>query len=111
MNLHGVGGHVKSDITGMQKIVGEILLNNITLIATANDEIVDAEMAVDLQDVPKNRFAADLDHGLGAHASFLGDACTEAACENDRFHEYRESRQFQTAEEYKRIPINICATQ
>jgi hypothetical protein len=43
-------------------------------------------MTLFLQDVPKNRLAADLDNGPGAHGGLLGDEHSQSACEGERFH-------------------------
>jgi hypothetical protein len=52
-------------------------------IAKADDEVVEAEVAVDLHDVPDDRLAADFDHGLGPHHGFLGNPGSETTGQND----------------------------
>jgi len=64
--------HVKRHITGMQKIIGKIFLDDVTLIAAADDEFVDAVMAVGLKDVPQHWLAAHLHHGLGPQMGLFG---------------------------------------
>ena len=70
----------------MQEVIGEILLDHIALVAAADDEFVDAMGGLDLQDVPQDWPAADLDHGLGFEMGFLGDPSAEAAGKNHCFH-------------------------
>ena len=41
---------------------------------------------VDLEDVPEDRPAADLDHGLGRTRRFLAEPRAETTGQNDRFH-------------------------
>ncbi len=42
MHLHViVAVHVEGDITGVKKIIGEVLLDQIALVAAADDELVD----------------------------------------------------------------------
>ena len=63
--------HVEGDIAGMQEVIGEIFLDQIALIATADDEFIDAEVAVDLEDVPEDRLAAYLHHRFGLELGFF----------------------------------------
>ena len=83
---HVVAAHVERDVGHMQEVVGEILLDDIALIAAADHEVVDAVRGVDLQDVPQDRTAADLDHRLGAQAGFLGKPRAESAGQDDCLH-------------------------
>ena len=65
MNLHAAVIHVKSDITGVQEVVGEVFLDHIALVTAADDEVGDAVMAVNLEYVPEDRLTTDLHHRLG----------------------------------------------
>jgi len=58
----------------MQKIVRKVFLDDVALVATANDEVIDAVMGVGFKDVPQDRLASNLDHGLGASVGFFADA-------------------------------------
>ena len=49
----------------MQEVVGKVLFDNVTFIATADDKVVDAVGGVKLHDVPEDWFASDFDHGFG----------------------------------------------
>src|SRR5205823_346410 len=80
MHRHLVVVHVKCHIGSMQEVVGEILLDDIALVAAADDEVIDAVLRIDLQDVPKNGPAANLDNRL------FRKARAEPARENYGFH-------------------------
>ena len=86
MNVHPVVVHVEGDVGGVEEVVGEELLDDVALVAEADDEVGDAVLGVDLEDVPEDGPAADLDHGLGAESGLLRDASAEAAGEDDCFH-------------------------
>ena len=68
---HLVGGHVEGHVGGVQEVVGEVLLDDVALVAAADDEVVDAVRGVELEDVPEDGQTADLDHGLGAKRGFF----------------------------------------
>jgi hypothetical protein len=63
----------------MQEVVGEIFLDDVALVAAADDEVIDAMLGIDLQDVPENRPAAYLDHRLGPDNRLFRKARAEAA--------------------------------
>src|SRR6185436_20751898 len=86
MHFHPVGRHVERYVRHVQKIVREILLDHVALVAGAHDELVDAVAREDLHDVPQDRVAADLDHRLGPQMRFLADASAESPREYDGFH-------------------------
>ena len=71
MNLCAIVGHIKSDVGHVQEIIGEVLLDDVTLITAANHEIVDAMCGVYLHDVPQNRFAPDFNHRFGREVGFF----------------------------------------
>ena len=55
----------------MEKIVSEVFLDDVTFIAEADNEIVEAVMAVDLHDMPQDWTTADLNHWFRTDVSFL----------------------------------------
>ena len=61
-----IGTHVEGDIGHMQKVIGKVLLDHVTLVAQTNDEVVYTMVSINLEDMPKYWHAADFDHGLGA---------------------------------------------
>jgi len=90
VHLHVVEVHVESHIGRVQKIVGEIFLDDVALVTAADHEIVDAVMAVGLEDVPEDGLAAHLHHGLGPQVRFFCQAGAEATGENDCLHPEHE---------------------
>jgi len=55
----------------MKEVVGKILLDDITLVSTADDEVIDSVGGVNLQDMPKDGATTDLDHRLGLQPGFF----------------------------------------
>lgn len=93
MHLHAVAAHVNGDITGMQEIVGKILLDHITFIAAANNEILlNSIVAVNLEYVPWNWLAAHLNHRLWPCSRLLGDSSAWASSQNNSFHAFLSFR-------------------
>ena len=86
VHLHAVGAQIEGDIGEVQEVVGEILLDDIALVAAADDEIIDAVGGVAFHDMPEDRLAADLDHGLGPEVGLFGNAGAETTGENNSFH-------------------------
>ena len=86
VDLHAVGAQIEGHVGQVQEVVGEVLLDHIALVATADDEVVDAVGRIELHDVPEDRFAADLDHGLGLEVGFFRDTGAETTREDDGFH-------------------------
>ena len=83
---HLVVVHVEGDVGGVEEVVGEELLDDVALVSAADDEVIDAVLGVDLEDVPEDGAATDLDHGLGAEGGLFRDASAEAAGEDYCFH-------------------------
>jgi hypothetical protein len=48
VHFHAVVTHVQGDIAGVQEVVGKILLDQIALVAAANNKLINVVMAVDL---------------------------------------------------------------
>jgi hypothetical protein len=71
VDLHLPAAHVERDVRGVQRVVGEPLLDDVSLVAETDDELLDPVGRVDLHDVPQHRLAADLDHGLGLDGGLL----------------------------------------
>src|SRR5205823_11722891 len=67
-------------------VVQKITLNHISLVAKCDEELLEPVMRVMLHDVPQDRTPPNLDHWLGPHFRFLGQARAKAARQNDHFH-------------------------
>lgn len=58
----------------MQEVVREVLLDDMLLVACADDEFVEPVVAVQLHDVPQDGHPAQLHHGLRLELAFFTDA-------------------------------------
>jgi hypothetical protein len=56
MHLHPVLFQIESDVTHMQEVVREVLLDEISLITATNDEVVDSVLRIDFENVPQLLF-------------------------------------------------------
>lgn len=70
----------------MQEVVREVFLDDVLLVACADDEFVVAVVAVQLHDVPEDGHPPQLHHGLGLELGFFADAGPEPAGQDDDFH-------------------------
>ena len=70
----------------MQKIVGEIFLDDVAAVAAANHKVVHSVRGIHLHDVPQNGASSDFDHGLWFKMGFLGNASSKTTCKYDGFH-------------------------
>ena len=85
-NFHLVIAHVEGDVGHVEEVVGEVLLDDVALVAAADDEVVDAVLGVELEDVPEDGPAANFHHGLGTEGGLFADAGAEPAGEDNGFH-------------------------
>src|SRR6187402_805813 len=83
---HLVFLHIEGDIRGVKEVVCEELLDDVSLVPAADDEVVDAEVGVDFHDVPKNRATTDLYHRFRANGRFLANPCAETAGKKNCLH-------------------------
>ena len=79
-------GEVICNVGGVQEIIRKILLDHMLLIPGADHKIVEAVITVELHDMPEDRHAAQIHHGLWFKLAFFGDSCSEAAGKNNNFH-------------------------
>ena len=63
---------------------------------------------IELHDVPEDRPAADLHHGLGLDMGFLGEPRTEPTREDHRLHDFPSRAR--TIPSKKRCPVTLTAT-
>ena len=89
---HGVVAHVEGHVGHVQEVVGEVLLDDVALVAQADHEVAEAVVAVRLHDVPQDRPLADLHHGLGPGGGLFGQAGAETAGKDDDLHDAPVSR-------------------
>ena len=85
-HLRRVALHRDREIAPHLVVAQEILLDDPALVAQADHEIVDAVVGVELQDVPENGLAPDLDHRLGLQVGLFADARAEPPGKDDSFH-------------------------
>src|SRR5215469_12167715 len=79
MNLHSIRLHVECHVRHMQEIVRKVFLDHVALVSATNNEVVDPMVGIQLQDMPQNRAAADLNHRFGADGSLLTEARSKSA--------------------------------
>jgi len=77
---------MEGHVTAMKEVVGEILLDYVALVTAANDEFVNAMVAVGLEDVPQDWHTTDFHHWLGPQVGFLGEAGAKAPSQDYGFH-------------------------
>ena len=87
MNNHfAVIGKVEGNITPVKEIIGKIFLDNMLLVAAADNKIIVAIGRVDFHNMPKDRHSADFDHRLRNKMTFFTYSGSESACKNYCFH-------------------------
>jgi hypothetical protein len=69
-----------------QAVIAEILLDDFALVAKGEDKIPETEAGVNGHDMPQDRAAANFHHRLGFDRSFLPQAGSLAAAQNDSIH-------------------------
>ena len=74
-------------IAGRLIVVQKIVLDDVRLVAEAQDEILMAVLAVVLHDVPQDRLVADRHHRLWNVLRIIADARAEPAAEQDNLHD------------------------
>jgi hypothetical protein len=83
----------------------------LALVAATDDEVVDAVAGVELENVPKDGAAADLDHGLRADRSFFGDTRAETAAlvfDEHNSRELIERAGFAVHSVDRAFPFHLC---
>ena len=84
--LHAAGLERYAQVGRERAVVGHVALDGLALVAERDHELFEAVARVMHHDVPKNRAATDLDHGLRPDDGLLRQPGAEAACENTYFH-------------------------
>ena len=86
VHRHLVLFHVEGDVRHVQEVIGEVFLDQVALVAAADDELGDTVEGIALHDVPENRTSTDLDHRFGSHRGLFREPCAKATGQNDCFH-------------------------
>jgi len=73
-------------------VVEEVILDDVGLVAEAEDEVLVPVMGVELHQVPHDRPVADRHHGLGNVLAVIAEAKTLAAAEKNNFHGFSAFR-------------------
>ena len=71
---------------GLRLVVQEEFLDDVCLVAKAQDEVLVAELAVVVHQMPQDRLVADRNHRLGNALGHVSDARAETAAEQNCFH-------------------------
>lgn len=79
-------GKVICNVGGVQEIICKIFLDYMLLIPGTDHKVVEAIIAIELHDMPEDRHAAQIHHGLWFELAFFGDPRSEAAGEQNYFH-------------------------
>ena len=104
MDLHAVVSEVERHVRRMEEVIREEFLDQITLVAKADHEIVHAMRGVDLHDVPNDRHPANLDHGLGPNSGFFAEPRTKATGQNYRY-QLNSPEQLQSNPAWTALPL------
>ena len=87
LELRAVAVALEHEVVEERLVVGEeVLLDDLALVAEAEDEVVVTPARVVAHDVPEDRPAADLDHRLRDALRRLAHANAEAAAEDHDLH-------------------------
>ena len=70
----------------MQEVIREILLYDISLVARANDEVINPVGRVNFKQVPENGTAPNFNHWLRLEVGFLRDPGAKTTSEDYGFH-------------------------
>ena len=71
---------------GLRLVVQEVFFDDVRLVAKAQDEVLVAELAVVVHQVPEDRLVADRYHRLRDVFGYVPDARAETAAEQNCFH-------------------------
>ena len=86
MHLHVVFPHIEGHVRHVQKIIGEVLFDQISLVSATDNKVIDPVLRIDFENVPKDRPAANFNHGLGTRTGFFTEPSSLPASQNNCFH-------------------------
>src|SRR3954454_17066974 len=73
-------------VANIPEIIPEVLLNHLTFVAEAEDELFETVMRIRFHDVPENRPVADRQHWFRAKLRFFTESRALTATEDNYFH-------------------------
>src|ERR1700749_1382826 len=91
MPLHRAVREADGQIRGEVRVLDEVALDVLALVAEGDDEVLVSPVGVVLHDVPEHRPPADLDHRLGPAARLLRQATPRPPGKYCDPHNYRIS--------------------
>ena len=91
-----LGGEIKGHIGPVEVVVCKILLDEMALVAAADDEVMEAKAGVIFHNVPQDGLFANSDHGLGFQMALLADAGAQAAGQDRNLHLLSPSSKYAT---------------
>src|SRR5687767_12828033 len=86
MHLEAVVADVEGGVGHVQEVVGEVLLDQIALVAAADHELPHAVRGEYFHDVPQDGPAADFDQRFRAKMTFFADAGAQPTRQNHCLH-------------------------
>ena len=81
-----IAAETDSEVLGVCFLIQEEVLDDMSLVAKAQDEILVTITGVELHDVPHNREAPDWDHRFGYMFRNITYACAVTTAQNNNFH-------------------------
>lgn len=91
----------------MEKVVCEVLFDDVTFVSATDNEIVDSMSGVELHDVPEDWFSSDFDHGFWFEVRLFGDAGSEASGKYYCFHYFKNCSPISTVDRVASTENNI----
>jgi hypothetical protein len=70
----------------VKEVVREVFLDEVALVAAADDEVVDLVLRIDLEDMPKDRPTSNFDHRLGTKNRLFAESGAQPAGKDNCFH-------------------------
>src|SRR5271170_3146792 len=86
VDLHAVVPHVKGYVRLVQEIVLEVLLDDVPLVAKANNKVINSLSGVYFHHVPNDGHSAHFNHRLRLDVSLFRESRAQAASKYYRFH-------------------------
>ncbi len=91
----------------MEKVVCEVLFDDVAFVAAADNKVVDSMGGIDLHDVPEDWFSSDFYHWFGLQVRLFGDAGSEASGKYYCFHYFKNCSPISTVDRVASTENNI----